>query len=108
MRRPTLTMEEEAMEAFIKAAQEAVELEEVQQAARVLAKYNLGICVPHIHDQRTGALSPLPTDLVACERDLKISFAHVSETANTAIAVAWRWNRSELEVCANCCGPSAP
>jgi hypothetical protein len=95
------------MKEFIRETQRALESEEVQQAARVLAKHNLGICIPHIHDQETGALLPLPPGIVACERDLKVSFESVTDIEETLTPVAWRWNTTAIEVCASCC-PSGP
>jgi len=83
--------------------------DEVQQAARILAKHGLGICIPHMHDGRTGEIIPLPSGVVACERDLQITFEKIADAQGKMTPVAWRWNAGELEVCANCCtGPSQP
>lgn len=91
------------MKALIKAAQEAVNDEEVQQAARTLAKYGLGICIPHMHDEKTGELLPLPTGMISCEQDLKVSFKDIAHLDRGMVPVAWRWGNRGFEVCASCC-----
>lgn len=96
------------MSGILKIAQEAINNEEVQEAARTLAKYNLGIFVPHMHDEQTGEILPLPAAVISCERDLKITFLRTADIDTGMEPVAWRWNGSDIEVCASCCSPSSP
>jgi hypothetical protein len=81
---------------------------EVQQAAKVLAKHNFAICIPHMHNKETGQVLPLPPGLVACERDFQVSFEPATDTTNIMVPVAWRWVHMGLEVCAGCCTPAGP
>ena len=41
-------------------AQAAMHLPEVQEMLCRLSEYNLGIFMPHMHDERTGEFQPLP------------------------------------------------
>jgi hypothetical protein len=95
------------MDKFMRTTSSALENDEVKEAARILAKYDLGICLPHIHDQSSGTILPLPAGIVACERDLRVSFESVECLSETMLPVAWRWTANGLEPCASCCaGPS--
>jgi hypothetical protein len=96
-------MEDGNLHPMFRASQEAINNEEVRKAAQVLAKHNLGVCIPHMHDEETREISPLPSGIVACERDLKVSFEEVTDTVQLT-PVAWRWNGTDLEVCSSCCG----
>jgi len=49
----------------MRTAQEAMGLPEIQAMLRTLSDYNLGICMPHMHDGRTGWFQPL-ADQPAC------------------------------------------
>jgi hypothetical protein len=44
--------------------QESIDLPEVQEMLRKLSKYNLGISMPHMHNEETGNFQPLPKELV--------------------------------------------
>lgn len=96
------------MSEILRVAQEAINNKEVQEAAQTLAKYNLGIFVPHLHDEQTGEILPLPAAVISCERDLKITFLPSADVDTGMESVAWRWNGREIEVCASCCAPSSP
>lgn len=94
---------------MIQWAHQAVNTQEVQDVARILAKHGLGICIVHMHDHLTGAAIPLPSGTIACERDLRISFERASNLESHMEPVAWRWTPNGIEVCASCCGaPSGP
>jgi hypothetical protein len=92
------------MREFIRSAREALSTREIEEVSRVLAKYNLGICVPHMHDEDTGEIVTLPPGIISCERNLKVSFEDSATVkAHSTEPVAWRWNGCTLEVCASCC-----
>lgn len=82
--------------------------QEVQEAAKILAKYNLGIFIPHMHNQETGEILALPEGVISAERDLKIKFVKIDALESDMIPIGWRWNGIALEVCASCCssGPA--
>lgn len=84
-----------------RAAQAAIDLPEVQDMLRRLAEYDLGICMPHLHDEFTGAFAPLPTGFIQVESGLKVSFElarDVAKWVEPCIPVGWAW----------CDGKSAP
>lgn len=92
------------MNEVIRFAKEAVVKEEIQELAKILARYNLGICIPHMHNKQTGELVPLSTGMVSCERNLNVSFEEATVMEDQGmVAVAWRWNGTNMEICANCC-----
>lgn len=97
------------MSEIVKAAQEAIDTKELQEIAKTLAQYNLGICVPHTHHAQTGEILPLPAGMIVNESDLMITFvtAAENEIAQTA-PVGWRWNGKTMEVCASCCSTGYP
>jgi hypothetical protein len=90
----------------LKTAQEAVSLPEVQEMLRKLAEYNLGIFMPHMHDQHTGEFQPLPPELVQVEEGLKVTFraAVEVEDGNRYFPVAWFWHQGTGEPCGMCVG----
>lgn len=94
---------------FIERASDSVQKPEVQQLIRELAKYDLGVCIPHMHDMVTGSFLPLPRDCVQSENGLKVSFVSSAKVGKSDIPVAWRWN-DQLEVAATChvCRPDGP
>lgn len=96
------------MKESIKSAQRALKTEEVRQAAQVLAKYGLGILIPHMHDEKTGEILPLPTNMISCERDLVVSFKRIDHLEVDMVPVAWRWGANGFEICASCCGAGGP
>ncbi len=75
--------------------------------AAELSAYGLGIFRPHQHDQH-GAITDLPERMISMEQNLKVSFLAHDAVPDNAVAVGWRWNGRELEVCAGCCGPGGP
>jgi len=84
-------------------AQDAINLPEVQKMLKTLKKYNLGICMPHIHDEKTGAFRVLPTDTVQIEEDLQVRFLDRSRANKIkSIPVAWQWNDDGIKSMAIC------
>jgi len=81
----------------------AVDTPDVQQMIKALAKYNLGVYLPHIHPE-TGGFNVLPMDMVAVETDNVVSFVKRSEVAqiSNAIPVAWSWDEEKSVVSARC------
>ena len=61
---------------------------------RRLAQYDLGVCMPHIHDELTGDFAPLPPGFMQVESGLKVSFessGDVATRAETFVPVGWAW-----------------
>ena len=78
----------------LRTAQAAIHLPEVQAMLRRLSEYELGIFMPHQHDERTGEFQPLPDDVMQVESGCKVSFQRMEEFAHQAdryLSVAWRW-----------------
>jgi hypothetical protein len=78
----------------LRAAQEAIHLPEVQEMLRRLSEYNLGICMPHMHDERTGGFQPLADEVTQVESGLAVSFRPAKEIAGEAdrfLPVGWLW-----------------
>lgn len=78
----------------IRAAQAAIHDPQVQDMLRRLSQYDLGICLPHMHDTLTGDFAPLPTGVMQLESGLKVSFASsgdVATRAETFMPVGWAW-----------------
>ena len=78
----------------LRAAQEAIHLPEVQEMLRRLSEYKLGIFMPHMHDEQTGAFQPLPDEVMQVESGLEVSFQAAEEIANQSdrfLPVGWFW-----------------
>ena len=89
----------------IRAAQAAIHTPEVQDMLRRLSEYDLGICMPHMHDELTGDFAPLPTGLMQVESGLKVSFEPASDVAERAepfMPVGWAWRNGESMPVAAC------
>jgi len=79
----------------VRIAQEAINLPEVQAMLRKLSAYNLGICMPHIHDEQTGQFMPLPKEVIQVETDLQVSFQSAEDVLNHQefhLPVGWVWH----------------
>ena len=88
----------------LKIAQKAIDTEEVQEMIEQLAKYNLGVCMPHMYTDNKR-LVELPKDMIQQERQLVTSFVHSSEVDDkTKITVAWRYIDGEVVSAAECNG----
>ncbi|MGJ0507012.1 MAG: hypothetical protein ACR652_07695 [Methylocystis sp.] len=72
-------------------ARRAIELPEIQEMMRKLATYNLGIYMPHMHDEKTGAFKVLPAGVTQVEDNLKISFQSEDPQGRSYVPVAWLW-----------------
>ena len=78
----------------LRTAQEAIHLPEVQEMLRRLSEYKLGIFMPHIHDEQTGAFQPLPDQVIQVESALEVSFQLAEEIASQTerfLPVGWFW-----------------
>ncbi len=89
----------------LRTAQEAIHLPEVQEMLRRLSEYNLGICMPHMHDERTGGFQPLADDVMQVESGLAVSFRPAAEIAGQAdrfLPVGWFWRAGASTPSAAC------
>ena len=78
----------------LRTAQQSIHLPEVQEMLRRLSEYQLGIFMPHRHDEQTGEFQPLPDEVVQVESGLEVSFQPMQEIANQAdryLPVGWLW-----------------
>ena len=79
-------------------AQEAINLPEVQSMLKKLSEFQLGIFMPHRHDEKTGAFQLLGDDLVQVESGLEVSFKAAKEIANhqnSFLPVGWFWRADQ-------------
>lgn len=74
-------------------AQESIHLPEVQEMLRRLSAYNLGICMPHMHDEDTGAFLALPDNVVYVENDQEVTFRTRDDVGPDEhfVSVGWVW-----------------
>ncbi|MDB5393510.1 MAG: hypothetical protein JWM91_1016 [Rhodospirillales bacterium] len=73
-------------------AQRAINLPEVQEIMRKLSAYHLGVYMPHMHDEKTGAFRLLPEGMTQVEDNLRISFQSVDRLGRSNfVPVAWVW-----------------
>jgi hypothetical protein len=89
-------------------AQKSIRLPEVQEMLKRLSAYNLGICMPHMHDEATGAFAPLPDDVVQVEDAMAVTFRprEPASAEEFFLPVGWVWRekaRSVEEMCAAKC-----
>ncbi len=78
----------------LRTGQAAIHLPEVQAMLRSLSAHELGIFMPHRHDERTGEFQPLPDDIVQVESGLDVSFQPLAEVAaqpDRFLPVGWLW-----------------
>ena len=74
-------------------AQRAINLPEVQEIMCKLSAYNLGIYMPHMHDEKTGAFQVLPAGMTQVEDGLRVSFQSVDTLGRSGfVPVAWVWH----------------
>ena len=86
-------------------AQAAIRLPRVQAMLRRLSEYDLGIFMPHQHDERTGEFQPLGDDVMQVESGCKVSFQPREQVANRAdfyLPVAWRWQAGASSTASAC------
>jgi len=89
----------------IRAAQAVIHFPEVQDMLRRQSEYDLGICMPHRHDELAGNFAPLRTGVMQVESGLKVSFepaADVAERAESCVRVGWAWRDGETVPVAAC------
>jgi len=94
----------------LRRAQAAIHLPEVQAMMQRLSEFDLGIFMPHRHDERTGDFQPLPDDVMQVEAGYQVSFQNAQEIVNQAgrfLPVAWRW-RAGAAVPASVCEMVVP
>ena len=90
----------------VRKAIDAIDSDRVQEIIKELSDYGLGVCVPHMHDDK-GRFLPLPFGTVQSERGCKVTFVKEDELGKDAFAVAWRWDeRKQAVAFCNGCGPS--
>ena len=58
----------------LRTAQAAIHFPEVQEMLLRLSEYQLGIFMPHVHNEQTGDFQPLPDELMQVESGLEVSF----------------------------------
>jgi hypothetical protein len=85
-------------------AQAAINLPEVQEILKKLSEYNLGVFMPHMHEEVTGEFRVLPKDVVQLEDGLKVSF--ISEQAisdpDSYVPIGWVWRENGATSSAMC------
>ena len=86
-------------------AQEAIHLPEVQEMLRRLSEHQLGIFMPHMHDEQTGEFQPLPDQVTQVESGLEVSFqptAEIVAQADRFLPVGWVWRAGASTTVAAC------
>ena len=89
----------------LRTAQNAMHLPEVQEMLKRLAKYQLGIFMPHMHDEKTGDFQLLADDVMQVESGLQVTFKPTEEIANQRdrfLPVAWLWRDGATSISAAC------
>ena len=89
----------------LKTAQAALQLPEVLDMLRRLSAYQLGIFMPHQHDDSTGEFQPLPNEVMQVESGRAVSFERLDEIARRTesfLPVGWRWHAGRVSVAAAC------
>lgn len=77
--------------------------ERISAIVKELSSYGMGIFFPHAHDER-GTIVELPFGTVSLEQNLCVSFVEANKSPSASVPVGWRWNGSNIDVCAMCCG----
>ena len=75
-------------------ASKAIALPRVQELMKELSDYNLGVYMPHAHDEQTGQFQKLPHEVVQVERGLVVDFrsrADIDAGHDSAVPVGWMW-----------------
>lgn len=89
----------------LKTAQAAMDLPEVQDMLRRLSAFELGIFMPHQHDDSAGAFQPLPDDVMQVESGRTVSFERLEQIAQRTesfLPVGWRWRAGGVTVASAC------
>jgi hypothetical protein len=81
----------------LRTAQEAIQLPDVQEMMRKLSAYNLGVFMPHMHDD-SGRFQPSSEKFVQVEKGMRVSFAPTEEIEKEEeeryLPVGWVWNEN--------------
>jgi hypothetical protein len=85
-------------------AQSAINLPEVQEMLQKLSAFNLGIFMPHRHEDETGAFEVLPQGIIQLEDGLRVSFVeeHTIADPESYVPVGWVWNENGAVSSAMC------
>jgi hypothetical protein len=85
-------------------AQSAINLPEVQEMLQKLSAFNLGIFMPHRHEDETGAFEVLPQGIIQLEDGLRVSFVeeHTIADPESYVPVGWVWNNNGAVSSAMC------
>jgi len=85
-------------------AQSAINLPEVQEMLQKLSAFNLGIFMPHRHEDETGAFEVLPPGIIQLEDGLRVSFVeeHTIADPESYVPVGWVWNENGAVSSAMC------
>ena len=78
----------------LRTAQEAIQLPEVQEMMRKLSVYNLGVFMPHMHDD-SGGFRASSDKFVQVEKGMRVSFAPTEEIEKEQeryLPTGWVWN----------------
>ena len=89
----------------LKTAQAAMQLPEVQYMLRRLSAHQLGIFMPHQHDDGTGEFQPLPDDQMQVESGRAVSFESIEAIGRrneSFLPVGWVWRSGAMTVAAAC------
>ncbi len=89
----------------LRTAQTAVHLPEVQEMLRRLSDFNLGIFMPHMHDEQTGEFQSLPDSVMQVEAGLEVSFQpreEIESQTDRFFPVGWVW-RAGTSTCVAAC-----
>jgi hypothetical protein len=81
-------------------AQRSIHLPEVQEMLKRLSAYNLGICMPHMHDDDTGGFQALPDDVVQVEDAMEVTFRPREPVGANEffVPVGWVWREEARSV----------
>ena len=78
---------------------------EVQTMLNKLSEFQIGIFMPHTHDEKTGAFQLLGDDVVQVESGLEVSFKTANEITsqrNSFLPVGWLWRAGQSAPVAVC------
>jgi hypothetical protein len=90
--------ENELPEAML-VAQRAINTPEVQRLVEELAKYNLGVCMPHMHTD--GFFVDQPSNVIQIEVHSEFVTDRTIEELGT-LPVSWRWHDGAVIVAGSC------
>lgn len=86
-------------------AQTAIQLPEVQAMLRRLSEFELGIFMPHQHDDQTGEFLPLADNVIQVESGCRVSFQSADPIVTQTdryLPVAWLWRAGTVTPASVC------